>query len=298
MKCVLAIAMFVMFEYTQPTVAMVIVASMLMTALDCLYTPTFRAYFPNIVHNDDLPSVNSAIQVIEDVSSIIGPLIFSLIAIVLAPSYAFAFFSVSLLVSAACMLMLLSSARSTQEPFNVLAIFKEATRSVGSLRKFNKPLFTVICCTTLCAMFATSVIRFILPAAVIENFHSEAAVGYIFSLLALGTVMGGMLYVKFNATTTARSVIIYWLLYGVLFLSTAIALQFNTYLFVFYCCAWVLSVRSSILQLSPIFNACRIHRKWVRIFLCTTLRRLLAMPCQGLSHALCFSSWGRLLLLA
>ena len=233
MKCVLAIAMFVMFEYTQPTVAMVIVASMLMTALDCLYTPTFRAYFPNIVHNDDLPSVNSAIQVIEDVSSIIGPLIFSLIAIVLAPSYAFAFFSVSLLVSAACMLMLLSSARSTQEPFNVLAIFKEATRSVGSLRKFNKPLFTVICCTTLCAMFATSVIRFILPAAVIENFHSEAAVGYIFSLLALGTVMGGMLYVKFNATTTARSVIIYWLLYGFLFLSTAIALQFNTYLFVF-----------------------------------------------------------------
>ncbi len=232
MKCALAVAMFVMFEYSQPTVAMVIVASMLMTALDCLYTPTFRAYFPDIVHNDDLPSVNSAIQVIEDISSIIGPLIFSLIAIVLAPSYAFAFFAVSLLVSVACMLMLLSSARTTQESFNILAIFKEATRSVGSLRKFNKPLFTVICCTTLCAMFATSVIRFILPAAVIEHFQSEAAVGYIYSLLALGTVMGGMLYVKFNATTTARSVIVYWLLYGVLFLSTAIALQFNTYLFV------------------------------------------------------------------
>lgn len=233
LKCVLAIAMFVMFEYTQPTVAMVIVAAMLMTALDCLYTPTFRAYFPDIVHNDDLPSVNSAIQVIEDMSSIIGPLIFSLVTIVLAPSYAFAFFSVSLLVSVACTSTLLSYAKNTQEPFNLLAIFKDATCSVGTLRKLNRPLFTVICCTTLCAMFATSVIRFILPAAVIENFQSEAAVGYIFSLLALGTVMGGMLYVKFNATTTARSVIVYWLLYGILFLSTAIALQFNTYVFVF-----------------------------------------------------------------
>ncbi|MDQ0121640.1 MFS family permease [Pseudomonas lini] len=232
LKCTVAMALFVVFEHAQATVAVVIFASMLMTALDCLYTPTFRAYFPDIVDNDDLPSVNSGIQVIEDISSIIGPLIFSLITILVAPSYAFAFFSASLLMSAVCTLTLLSSPRSTKEPFNLMAIFKDATRSVGSLQKFNTPLFTVICCTTLCAMFATSVIRFILPAAVIENFQSEAAVGYIFSLLALGTVIGGMLYVKFNSTTTPRSVVLYWLLYGVLFLLTAVALEFNTYLFV------------------------------------------------------------------
>jgi hypothetical protein len=215
LKCTVATALFVVFEHAQATVVAVIVASMLMTALDCLYTPTFRAYFPDIVDNDDLPSVNSGIQVIEDISSIIGPLIFSLITILLAPSYAFAFFSVSLLVSAACTFTLLSSPKSAKAPFNLVAIFKDASRSVGSLRKFNTPLFTVICCTTLCAMFATSVIRFILPAAVMENFQSEAAVGYIFSLLALGTVIGGMLYVKFNSTTTPRSVVLYWLLYGV-----------------------------------------------------------------------------------
>lgn len=232
LKCAVAMVLFAVFEHAQASLSAVIVASMLMTALDCLYTPTFRSYFPDIVDNEDLPSVNSGIQVIEDISSIIGPLIFSLITILLAPSYAFAFFSVSLLVSAACTLTLLSSPRSVKKPFHLLAIFKDATRSVGSLRKFNTPLFTVICCTTLCAIFATSVIRFILPAAVIENFQSEAAVGYIFSLLALGTVIGGMLYVKFNSTTTARSVIHYWLLYGVLFLLTAIALEFNTYLFI------------------------------------------------------------------
>jgi MFS family permease len=232
LKCVLAIAMFVMFEYTPPKVGLVILASMLMTALDCLYTPTFRAYFPGIVRHDELPSVNSAIQVIEDISSIIGPLIFSLIAILLAPSYAFAFFSVSLLISTASILTLLSSKNKSREPFNLTAIFKNAARSVGSLRKSNRPLFSVICCTTVCAMLATSLIRFMLPIAVIEHFQSDAAVGYIFSLLALGTVMGGLLYVKCNRTTTARSVIVYWLLYGVIFFSTAIALQFNTYIFI------------------------------------------------------------------
>ena len=233
LKCILALAMFVMFHYAQPTLVMVIVAAMLMTALDCIYTPTFRTYFPAIVPNDDLPSVNSAIQIIEDISSIVGPLIFSLIAIFLTPSYAFAAFSVTLLVSSACMLTLVSSSKKTYKSFSVLTVFMDATRGVGNLRKFNRALFTVICCTTLCAMFATSVIRFILPAAVIEHFESDAAVGYIFSLLALGTVIGGMLYVKFNATTTARSVIAYWLLYGVLFLCAAIALQLNTYIFVF-----------------------------------------------------------------
>lgn len=233
LKCAVAIVLFIMFEYAQPTVVLVIVASMVMTALDCLYTPTFRAYFPGTVHNDDLPSVNSAIQIIEEVSSILGPLIFSLITVLLAPSYVFAFFSASLLVSVACTLTLISSASGTNETFKLGAILKDTKRSVGSLQKLNRPLFTVICCTTLCAMFATSIIRFILPAAVIESFQSEAVVGYIYALLALGTVTGSMLYMKFNAATVVRSVVLYWLMYGVLFLSAAIALKFNVYVFVF-----------------------------------------------------------------
>jgi len=232
LKSLVAVLLFVLFEYAEATVVVVIFASMLRTALDCLYTPTFRAYFPDVVDGEHLASVNSAVQVIEDVSSIIGPLIFSLISIFLDSSYTFAFFSVSLLLSAACTATLKPTLISTRGDFNILAIYKDTTRSVGSLRKLNKPLFSVICCTTLCAMFATSVIRFILPASVMEHFQSEAAVGYIFSLLAFGTVVGGMLYVKFNKVTTARSVIIYWVLYGGMFLLAAVALQFNTYLFV------------------------------------------------------------------
>lgn len=232
LKVLVAALMFVIFEYTEASVAMVIGASMLMTALDCLYAPTFRAYFPEMVDDHHLAAVNSGVQVIEDVSSIIGPLIFSLISILLDASYAFAFFSLSLLLSAACTAMLASTPTQSRMCFNVFAIYKDTTRSVGSLSKLNTPLFTVICCTTLCAMFATSVIRFILPASIIEHFQSEAAVGYIFAMLAFGTVVGGLLYVPLNKETTSRSLIIYWFLYGGLFLLAAVALQFNTYLFI------------------------------------------------------------------
>lgn len=98
------------------------------------------------------------------------------------------------------------------------------------MRTGNVPLFAVICCTTLCAMFATSVIRFILPASVLDHFASEAAVGYVFSLLATGTVLGGMLYTKQPAHYGAFGMR-YWALYGALFFAAAVALEFSSILF-------------------------------------------------------------------
>ncbi len=230
-KGLVAILLYAAFEYAQGTIIIVIIASMLMTAMDCLYAPTFRAYFPDIVSDEDLASVNSSIQVIEDSSSIIGPLLFSLISIVMNPGFTFVVFAMFLLLSAICALTLLSVPKKEKLPIDVLAIFKEAARSVGGLRRENPALFVVIGCTTLCALFATSLIRFILPASVMECFGSEAAVGYVFALLALGTVVGGLLYVKFNKDTAARSVVNYWVVYGVIFLMAAIAIEYNTYVF-------------------------------------------------------------------
>ncbi|MNO51921.1 2-acyl-glycerophospho-ethanolamine acyltransferase [compost metagenome] len=230
-KIFVAGLLFVVFEFAYATVTIVTILSMLLTALDCIYAPTFRAYFPDVVSDDKLAVVNSGVQVIEDSSSIIGPLIFSLIAILLSPSFTFAFFAFCLMLSAACALTLVSIPKKEKASLNVLELFKEAGASVGDLRSTNAPLFAVICCTTFCAIFATSIIRFILPASVLETFQSEAAVGYVFSLLAIGTVIGSMLYVRFNRITTARSVIKYWTLYGVIFLMAAIALEFNVYVF-------------------------------------------------------------------
>lgn len=230
-KSILALAFFAL--YSSPTFALPALTglAMIMTALECLYVPTFRAYFPDIVEKESLASVNSVIQVIEDAASIIGPLVFSACVLMLSREASFLFFAVCLVSSALCIARLGPSSSNAGQAFDGRVMILDAIRSVGQLKTSNAPLFAVICCTTLCAMFATSVIRFILPASVLEHFASEAAVGYVLSLLAAGTVMGGVLYTRFNKVTTARLVLRYWALYGTLFFLAAVALQYNKWLF-------------------------------------------------------------------
>lgn len=230
-KAALALVFFALFSFSEPALVVVTLAAMVMTALDCLYVPTFRAYFPDILERDELPSVNSGVQVVEDMSSILGPLVFSAVALLYASEATFLFFAVSLLLSAASLARLPAVGKPKAAAFDGMALVRDAVHSVGHMRARNAPLFAVICCTTFCAMFATSVIRFILPASVLERFSSEAAVGYVFSLLATGTVLGGLLYTRFNRHTSARLVLRYWGLYGALFFIAAVALQFNTWLF-------------------------------------------------------------------
>ena len=230
-KGLLALAFFVLFGLFKPVLPLLVGLAMVMTALECLYVPTFRAYFPDIVAREQLASVNSGVQVIEDAASIIGPLVFSACVIWLSREATFLFFAMCLVLSVISILTLGPGRKSVTQAFDGRAIVRDAARSVSQLRAGNAPLFAVIGCTTVCAMFATSVIRFILPASVLEHFVSEAAVGYVFSLLASGTVLGGVLYTRFNPCTTARLVLRYWLLYGALFLAAAVALQFNSWLF-------------------------------------------------------------------
>ncbi|WP_060498261.1 MFS transporter [Pseudomonas sp. NBRC 111133] len=230
-KCLLALAFFALFSWFTPTLPVLVAFVMVMTALECLYVPTFRAYFPDLVEKSQLASVNSGIQVIEDAASIIGPLVFSACVLLLSRDATFLFFAICLVLSFISIATVGPSSQGVRQAFDGRVIFSDTVRSVNQLKASNVPLFAVIGCTTLCAMFATSVIRFILPAAVLEHFASEAAVGYVFSLLAAGTVLGGVLYTRFNPRTTARLVLRYWVVYGALFFSAAVALQFNTWLF-------------------------------------------------------------------
>lgn len=230
-KGLLALAFFTLFSLSSPVLPVLVGLAMVMTALECLYVPTFRAYFPDLVEKDQLASVNSGIQVIEDAASIIGPLVFSACVLLLSREATFLFFAASLVLSAFSIATLAPARKGVRQAFDGRAIVRDAARSVSQLRVSNAPLFAVIGCTTLCAMFATSVIRFILPASVLEHFASEAAVGYVFSLLAAGTVLGGVLYTRCNPRTTPRLVLRYWVLYGALFFAAAVALQFNSWLF-------------------------------------------------------------------
>lgn len=232
LKITVAVSLCLMLTTAKPSIPEIVIAALCMTALDCVHTPTFRAFFPETVDSENLPSINSRLQVIEDCASILGPLFFSIITIISTPHHAFAFFSFSLIASLLCILTLHSSTRKKKDSFNFKDIFKGALHGMHNMQQTNKPLFKVVFCTTLCAMFATSLIRFILPAAVMETFESEAAVGFISSVLAGGTVLGSLLYVRFNPTTTADTLVRYWFLYGLLFLAAALFLTTSKCTFV------------------------------------------------------------------
>ncbi|MDU9393402.1 MFS transporter [Pseudomonas sp. zfem002] len=231
-KAIAAIILFFTSEAFDSPIIVIIFASMIMTTGDCLYSPTFRSYFPHVVEKNQLSSLNSGLQAIEDCSSIIGPLIFSLITIAFFPALTFLFFLACLIASAAWLLALREFPTSNTTALQPYSIIKEAMQSIGRIRQSNPSLFTVICCTTLCAIFATSILRFILPAAVLEEFHIEAAVGYVNSLLATGTVLGSILYEKFNLRTSSRSVVRYWWIYGCLLFISALALNLSTSAFI------------------------------------------------------------------
>ncbi|WP_341962196.1 MFS transporter [Pseudomonas sp. RC10] len=231
LKLTVAISLCSVGIYSSLSIQAIAIAAMCLTALDCLHTPSFRAFFPETIDSESLTLVNSRLQVIEDGASIAGPLIFSIITIMFTPLHAFAFFSISSLMSTLYILTLESSTRKEMGSFSFKYILKDAINGLQSIKHMNKPLFKVIFCTTLCALFATSLIRFILPAAVMDAFESEAAVGYTASILAAGTVLGSLSYVRFNPTTTADAVVRYWSIYGSLFLATAISLTFSNYIF-------------------------------------------------------------------
>ncbi|MBK4998068.1 MFS transporter [Pseudomonas sp. S31] len=230
-KSVVAFAFFTLSAVYTLALPMMVSLAMVMTALECLYVPTFRAYFPDLIEKNRLASANSGIQVIEDAASIVGPLVFAACVLLLSREATFLFFAICLVASGISIATLEAPRQGLRQEFDGPALFRGTVQSLSQLKASNAPLFAVISCTTLCATFATSVIRFILPATVLDHFASEEVVGYVFALLAAGTVLGGVLYTRFNNKTTVRLVLRYWVIYGALFFAAAVALKFSSWLF-------------------------------------------------------------------
>ncbi|WP_455925298.1 MFS transporter [Pseudomonas putida] len=223
--------LYMSFESSSASLMAITALSMVLTALDCLYAPTFRNCFPGLTAEADLPAINSRVQMLEDIASILGPLTFAAVSIVFSTNVTFLIFAVLGLVTAGFVITIRALPRSTTAAISLLAAAYSTTSAIRELRHSNSALFKVIACTTACALFATSLLRFILPTAILESFGSEEIVGYVLALLSGGTVIGSALYVKINRLTTPRLVFKFWMTYGALFLATALAIKFNAIIF-------------------------------------------------------------------
>ncbi|MBI6854451.1 MFS transporter [Pseudomonas cichorii] len=78
LRCAVAATLYILYHLELLEIFTLVTCSMIMTIGRSLFQPSFRSYLPTILDEKDLPAGNSLMQMIEDISSIIGPVAFSL----------------------------------------------------------------------------------------------------------------------------------------------------------------------------------------------------------------------------
>ncbi|MPQ65881.1 MULTISPECIES: MFS transporter [unclassified Pseudomonas] len=210
------------------SIYILVISSMAMTIARSLFQPSFRAYLPYVLEERDLPAGNSLLQLIEDVASILGPLICSLIIASSEKSNVICFYAVSYLLSIIFLLCLqVSRPGKHSSHFSCSVVFLEARNTLVDICTRNQNLFMVVAGTSVCVLFVASLLRFVLPASIISIYGDEALVGYIFSLMSFGTVLGSLCYTWLVRCTTPIQLMKAWMVYGFLFLMVSIVIKFH-----------------------------------------------------------------------
>jgi DHA3 family macrolide efflux protein-like MFS transporter len=227
LRFVVAIIVYLVYESGNLNIYILALCSMIMTIGRSLYQPSFRAYLPTVLEKKDLPTGNSFFQVVEDVASILGPLACSLIISISEKGYVILMYAISYFMSAFILLFLREYTKTDRSRFVFSMVFRDAKKIIINARIQNQSLFMVVMGTSICVLFTASLLRFVLPGSIISVHGDEALVGYIFSVMSIGTVVGGMCYTLLVKNSTPVQLMNSWVTYGLLFLAVSVAVKFN-----------------------------------------------------------------------
>ncbi|SDB66396.1 Major Facilitator Superfamily protein [Pseudomonas sp. NFACC23-1] len=229
-----------------------IASAMVMTIGRALFQPSFRAYLPSVLEKKDLPAGNSFLQIIEDVASIFGPLVCSLVIAWGDKGDVILIYALTYFMSVLLLFFLKENISGVSEKLVVLNIFAEARVVVVDMFYRKRNLFMVIVGTSICVLFTASLLRFVLPASIINIYEDEKLVGYIFSLMSLGTVLGGVCYTRLVNDSTPLQLMKSWAMYGMLFLAVSIIINYSLY--GLFCIVFFLGFSGAIVDISIITN--------------------------------------------
>lgn len=241
LKCIAAIILIILFYSDTLSLSYLVLLSILMTVGSCLYDPNFRAFLPKNLEKSELLPANSLFQVIEDSASILGPLLCALIISFSDKGYVFLFNLFTFFIASLILFFLYeqppirSKESIDQNVISFRQIFSDVVKHFFEIKNYKKELFIVIIGTSFAATFASAIIKFILPAAVIEISGREDLVGYIISCMSFGTVIGGILYTKVVRKTNSLQLMKAWSIYGLLCLLVSISIIIDirlTFIFV------------------------------------------------------------------
>jgi MFS family permease len=252
LRLVTTACLYVVFVEGYLNIYLLVASSMVLTIGRALFQPSFRAYLPNVLEKEQLPAGNSLLQVIEDVASVVGPLVCSLLIAWGDKGDVIFMYMVTYALSV-CILLLLKGSRSrVRTEFSSVNIFSDAKEIATSMFYRNPSLFRVIAGTSICVLFTASLLRFVLPASIMDIYEDEKIVGFVFSMMSLGTVLGGICYTRLVGNSTPIQLMKSWMMYGLLFFAVSIVVHFN--LFWVFFVIFFLGFSGAIVDISIITN--------------------------------------------
>ncbi|WP_273760399.1 MFS transporter [Bartonella sp. ML70XJBT.G] len=179
-----------------------------------LFQPSFQATIPKMFSIKDLIKANSLAQIIDETASVIGPLVCSLLLLFANKSAVLIFDVFTYFISILLLFHLVNLNARENKPFNFIKIYRETASYLKSLSTENNNLFITLIGSAFAILFTGAILRFLIPAFVLSIGGEESFVSYVFSLMAVGTIVGGLLYSKMIFHITSLKLMVFWLLYG------------------------------------------------------------------------------------
>ncbi|WP_208441506.1 MFS transporter [Bartonella raoultii] len=239
---------FITFITGRAHILVLIFAAIWTTIGRSLFQPSFQAAIPRMFSVKELTKANSLAQIIEEIASVIGPLVCSLMLFLANKSAVLIFDVLTYLISILLLFNLTNFNAKEKTSFNCIKIYRETAAYLKSLSIENKHLFITLVGSAFAILFTGAILRFLIPAFVLSIGGKESFVSSLFSLIAVGTIGGGVFYSKMIAKITSLKLMVFWLLYGsILFVMPFTALLSVKLLLV---CAFVLGFTGAFVDIS------------------------------------------------
>lgn len=230
LRLIVAVIVLVAYIEQQINVFVLTIASFLTTVGRSFFQPSFQSTIPCIVSSDGVLKANSIVQIIEELASILGPICCSFIVFYWDKVAVLGFNAITYIVSIVALFRLRLFSQKKQVSFNISEVYREIFSHIKFLRHENLAVFITIVFSSVCILFTGAILRFVLPAFSIEQGMSEVLTGYLFSVIAVGTIIGGVICSKLLVEIMPKKLMIWWQIYGLIMLMLVISAKISVYL--------------------------------------------------------------------
>jgi MFS family permease len=187
----------------------VLVASVVFGTVDAFFRPAYTALVPELVASEHLPSANALTSISLQLGRIAGPALGATVIALVGTSGAFAVNGFSFFISAACLLPLLSGARSPRDaPGPAPSLLRDAREGIETVLQ-SPVLWITIAVSALTNITLAGPYSVAMPLLVKNHLAGDVGtLGLLYAVFPIGYILGGVWIGRFS-TIRQRGRIVY-----------------------------------------------------------------------------------------